>query len=613
MLSAVFFPTSCPTEQTADISGPSPALRHTVRSSGDAWAWHLLPHSERICFLHHARVLAPNDKMALAERQLHCLEQQYFMLGINNYLRLQRELELIRSRAGGRAVTRQARLLSDGQDWSACCERRFDELCEERGEHGFNPPAPQPDRAPGSAPSPDPRRGSSGSVGRRSRAIYAAAQSTLFSHRMETICAGTACGRLLRPSAEHSRRMKSACLLLLLVSACWALPFRQSGFLDFMMEDEVGSGVPDAMAPMPPMPPDMPVCPFRCQCHLRVIQCSDLGLKSVPDKIPSDTTLLDLQNNKITEIKENDFKVLKGLHALILVNNKISIIHAKAFMPLAKLQRLYLSKNQLKDMPNNMPKSLQELRIHENQISKIKKASFEGLLNVIVMELGSNPLKSSGIDDGAFADLRRVSYIRIADTNLTEIPKGLPSSLSELHLDSNKITKVQAERLLGLKHLAKLGLSDNEISLVENGTMANVPHLRELHLDNNVLTTVPRACPTTSTYRWSISITTRSLRWGRRTSARPGSTPRRPCTQGSACSATPCPTGRCSPSPSAASSTAPPSSSETTGRSRPPQPPAPLPPLPPAPLPTDQTTTLYHCVPPPPDLVVCTKQNNPLQ
>ncbi|XP_061085613.1 decorin-like [Conger conger] len=289
--------------------------------------------------------------------------------------------------------------------------------------------------------------------------------------------------------------MKSACLLLLLVSACWALPFRQSGFLDFMMEDEVGSGVPDAMAPMPPMPPDMPVCPFRCQCHLRVIQCSDLGLKSVPDKIPSDTTLLDLQNNKITEIKENDFKVLKGLHALILVNNKISIIHAKAFMPLAKLQRLYLSKNQLKDMPNNMPKSLQELRIHENQISKIKKASFEGLLNVIVMELGSNPLKSSGIDDGAFADLRRVSYIRIADTNLTEIPKGLPSSLSELHLDSNKITKVQAERLLGLKHLAKLGLSDNEISLVENGTMANVPHLRELHLDNNVLTTVPPGLP----------------------------------------------------------------------------------------------------------------------
>ncbi|KAG7456250.1 hypothetical protein MATL_G00249770 [Megalops atlanticus] len=292
--------------------------------------------------------------------------------------------------------------------------------------------------------------------------------------------------------------MKSACLFLLLGTACWALPFRQTGFLDFMMEDEAGSGLPEV--PVDPdvsvLPvPEGPQCPFRCQCHLRVVQCSDLGLTTVPDKIPSDTTLLDLQNNKITEIRENDFKNLKGLHALILVNNKITTIHPKAFMPLGKLQRLYLSKNLLKDMPINMPKSLQELRIHENEIVKIKKSAFEGLANVIVMELGSNPLKSSGIDAGVFGDLKRVSYIRISDTNITEIPKGLPASLSELHLDGNKITKVHADSLKGLKNLLKLGLSHNEISVVENRTMAMVPHLRELHLDNNALTSVPSGLP----------------------------------------------------------------------------------------------------------------------
>lgn len=41
---------------------------------------------------------------------------------------------------------------------------------------------------------------------------------------------------------------------------------------------------------------------------------SPSGLTAVPEDIPDDTTLLDLQNNKITEIKENDFKNLKGLH-----------------------------------------------------------------------------------------------------------------------------------------------------------------------------------------------------------------------------------------------------------------------------------------------------------
>lgn len=37
------------------------------------------------------------------------------------------------------------------------------------------------------------------------------------------------------------------------------------------------------------------------------------GLISIPEKIPEDTVMVDLQNNDITEIKEDDFK---GLHKL---------------------------------------------------------------------------------------------------------------------------------------------------------------------------------------------------------------------------------------------------------------------------------------------------------
>lgn len=80
----------------------------------------------------------------------------------------------------------------------------------------------------------------------------------------------------------------------------------------------------------------------------------------------------------------NSFSVL-STKTLILVNNKISAIHNKALSPLTKLERLYLSRNALKDMPPNMPKSLQELRIHDNSITKIKKATFQGMVNIIVM------------------------------------------------------------------------------------------------------------------------------------------------------------------------------------------------------------------------------------
>lgn len=38
------------------------------------------------------------------------------------------------------------------------------------------------------------------------------------------------------------------------------------------------------------------------------------GLAEVPKNIPQDTKFLDLQNNYITEIKENDFKGLTNLY-----------------------------------------------------------------------------------------------------------------------------------------------------------------------------------------------------------------------------------------------------------------------------------------------------------
>lgn len=66
----------------------------------------------------------------------------------------------------------------------------------------------------------------------------------------------------------------------------------------------------------------------------------------------------------------------------MLVNNKISKIHPKAFSPLHKLQKLYISKNNLVEIPPNLPRSLVELRIHENKIKKVSKDVFNGLNNM---------------------------------------------------------------------------------------------------------------------------------------------------------------------------------------------------------------------------------------
>ncbi|XP_043303376.1 decorin-like [Cervus canadensis] len=72
--------------------------------------------------------------------------------------------------------------------------------------------------------------------------------------------------------------MKATIIFLLVAQVSWAGPFQQKGLFDFMLEDEAsGIGPDDRFHEVPELEPMGPVCPFRCQCHLRVVQCSDLG------------------------------------------------------------------------------------------------------------------------------------------------------------------------------------------------------------------------------------------------------------------------------------------------------------------------------------------------
>lgn len=231
-------------------------------------------------------------------------------------------------------------------------------------------------------------------------------------------------------------------------------------------------------------------CPAHCRCSPGVVQCSDQGLISVPQKIPEDTVMIDLQNNDITEIKEDDFKGLNRLYGLFLINNKISKIHPKAFRNMDHLRLLYLSYNQLTEIPANLPPNIFELRFHENNINRIQKDAFKGLTKLHVLELGANPLTNSGIELGAFNGLSSL-YIGIAEAKLTAVPKDLPSSITELSLDYNKISKVEVEDFKRYKNLQRLGLGFNQIRTVENGSLASIPNIREIHLDHNRLKKVP--------------------------------------------------------------------------------------------------------------------------
>ncbi|XP_010873247.2 asporin [Esox lucius] len=281
-------------------------------------------------------------------------------------------------------------------------------------------------------------------------------------------------------------------LLLCLLALCHARPYKPINVLDIMRDHDIMMQDTDDDDDEDENDDDnfIPDCPVACHCLLRVVQCSDFGWLSVPEQIPSETLMIDLQNNDITEIKEDDFKGMNKLYALFLVNNKISKIHPKAFRDLERLKLLYLSYNHITQIPANLPKNILELRIHDNMISKVQKEAFKGLKSLHVLEMSANPLTNNGIELGAFDDMEAL-YIRIAEARLTAIPKDLPSTITELHLDYNKIAKVEIEDFFRYKKLKRLGLGFNQIKSVENGSLASIPNVREIHLDNNKLKKVP--------------------------------------------------------------------------------------------------------------------------
>uniref|UniRef100_A0A8C7MHA0 Biglycan n=1 Tax=Oncorhynchus kisutch TaxID=8019 RepID=A0A8C7MHA0_ONCKI len=279
-----------------------------------------------------------------------------------------------------------------------------------------------------------------------------------------------------------------------------ALPFKQKGFLDFgksidveglmMMvnDEEEGSAVEEYYKPEY-YKPEQPTCPFGCQCNQKVVQCSDLGLHYVPYDVPPETRLLDLQSNQITEIREDDFKGLSNLYALVLVNNKISRVHLRAFMPLRRMQKLYFSHNQLTAVPKNLPSSLVELRIHENHIKKVAARDVSGLGHNYNVD-GRNPIQNSGLEPGAFDGLK-LTFLCISEAKLTGIPKDIPEGLHELHLDQNQIQLV-------CPSLSHQSLNFNVCVCVCVGVGVrlglgynHIHHIEELHLENNQIPNVP--------------------------------------------------------------------------------------------------------------------------
>ena len=185
-------------------------------------------------------------------------------------------------------------------------------------------------------------------------------------------------------------------------------------------------------------------CPYGCQCLPTPFGtntiCRNVKLESIPQNIPSDTTLLDLGLNTFQALNSSMFPPLPELRILALDNCSIMSIQSRTF--------------------ENMPQ-LQNVTLRNNRISTIHRNAFQGIPHLQYLYLENNRMEA--LPDFVFREM----------------------NLVELFLDGNSITELTNGAFVGVR-IQNLNLNRNQIGFLSGNAIGELSCcLRTLELSGN--------------------------------------------------------------------------------------------------------------------------------
>ena len=179
------------------------------------------------------------------------------------------------------------------------------------------------------------------------------------------------------------------------------------------------------------------LCPEQCLCDtvMKQVSCNSGLLTSVPKGIPSDTLILSLDNNLISELQPNDFDDLGSLEKLFINNNAITSIANSTFRELNNLVELSLNSNQIAET--------------------INVDTFSGLQRLEVLQMSQihSPGMVPCIDDFAFSQLSSLKTLILTNNDLYFISKDLftgLANLTKLHITLNLFSKIDSDAFSGI-------------------------------------------------------------------------------------------------------------------------------------------------------------------
>ena len=192
----------------------------------------------------------------------------------------------------------------------------------------------------------------------------------------------------------------------------------------------------------------------------------DDELTEIPTDIPSKVFIVRIYSNKLTTIKAHTFSQLSWCKGLGLGSN-ISEIEPGSFNGLGNLEGLVLNDNRLTALRSDMFRVLSKcttMYLHDNRISEVETGSFNGLSAVRDLKLDRNRLER--LHKNMFSSLASCTHLNLRVNLIRVIEPGSFNGLNnveQLDLRDNRLTAIPADVFVHLPRPLELDISDNRL------------------------------------------------------------------------------------------------------------------------------------------------------
>ncbi|XP_069688770.1 uncharacterized protein [Periplaneta americana] len=229
---------------------------------------------------------------------------------------------------------------------------------------------------------------------------------------------------------------------------------------------------------------------------LQKLNLSDNTLEALSDECFIGLTRLqqlDVSRNQICSVSPGTFQSMGSLMELILADNPVLGRLRQELMVLVgtgrRLQIVDVSRSGLCQVPAALTRSIRSLRLAGNQVTTVRCGDLDSYPLLQLLDLSDNQIVE--LEEDALGRLEVLSTLHLSGNDLQVVPRSLPSGLTALHLQRNKIHQLSTGDFQGLPRLKYLSLRSSNISVIQNGALSQLTALEILDISENPLKSLP--------------------------------------------------------------------------------------------------------------------------